>query len=220
MLTKRQRNILEFSIFKIKQAALLIHNVAEETSNDIILNVYESIEDELAILLTELDERDKMKIKLTEKDREIIQEWYDRKDVESIDIFIKELDEKYEHDYGTICHAVAAAAMQAARKMNNESQGGITGFQANAVMWEFVRNWMRLDGPMKLVQYKNMLYPQYFSNFDTVINTDVWNYLQKEAKKLLEENLNKKYIGADVLQHWNKIASGQVPFNYIVQDEE
>ena len=36
-------------------------------------------------------------------------------------------------DYGTVCHAIALSAVA------RTAQGGITGFQAGAVMWEFIK---------------------------------------------------------------------------------
>lgn len=156
---------------------------------------------------------------VTEQDRDLIQSWYNN-EVESIDALIEELGNKYDHDYGTICHALAAVAVQAAKKMNKQPQGGITGFQAGAVMWEFVRHWMHLEGPMKLVDYNNMLYPQYFSSFDTVIDEEVWKYIQDKAKENLEKHLDSSNVSADVLRHWNSIVAGIVPFGYVVQKEQ
>jgi hypothetical protein len=160
-----------------------------------------------------------MKTAVTEQDKDLIQNWYNE-EVESIDAFIDKLNTAYEHDYGTICHALAAVAVQAAKKMNRQDSGGITGFQAGAVMWEFVRNWMHLEGPMKLVDYNNMLYPQYFSSFDTVINEDIWKYLQTKAQENLDKHLDSTSVSADVLRHWNSIVAGVVPFGYVVQKGE
>jgi hypothetical protein len=53
--------------------------------------------------------------------------------------FLKELSEHYRHDYGTICYALASAAVAAASAMDKSEQGGITGFQAGHVMWQFIR---------------------------------------------------------------------------------
>lgn len=46
-----------------------------------------------------------------------------------------------EHDYGTICVAIGAIAAAAARAADRSPNGGITGFQAGAVFWEFTRAW-------------------------------------------------------------------------------
>ncbi len=159
------------------------------------------------------------KIQITEANKEAIDSWF-AENVESIDDFIKKLDTAYEHDYGTICHAMAAVAVQAARKMNQQEQGGITGFQAGAVMWEFVKRFMHLEGPMKLVQYNDMLYPQYFNKFDSVISTDVWKSLQTKAMENLIKMGNHEHTHPDVIAHWKSIVDGVVPFGYVVQPEE
>lgn len=104
--------------------------------------------------------------------------------------FINHLEEDYIHDYGTICHACAAAAIAGASAMNKSSQGGITGFQAGAVMWEFVRAWNKAGNKtgMKFVDYDDFLYPQYADKHKKTIPMFVWKALQNEAKKLISQN--------------------------------
>ena len=150
-------------------------------------------------------------------------EWY--KDASSPDMtldklpkFLEHLTNDYKHDYGTICHAMAAGAVATAWAINRTPQGGITGFQASAVMWEFITNWMQKTGPLELVDYSSMLFPQYEENFQKVITESVWNYLQTEAKKCLAQDgttLNK-----DVKEHWQSIVDGKVPFDYSVKLKE
>jgi hypothetical protein len=159
-------------------------------------------------------------IKLDEETaKEVINVWK-KGTPESIDKFIQELHENYEHDYGTICHAMAAVAVQAARKFNEGPQGGITGFQAGAVMWEFVKEFMHIDGPMKLVQYNEMLYPQYFSKFDSTISKEIWKSLQAKAMENLVKAGNNESTHPSVIAHWKSIVEGVVPFGYVVADEE
>jgi hypothetical protein len=161
-------------------------------------------------------------IQVTEKDREIIDSWYDKNELnkkfKTVDEFISHLNNDYEHDYGTICHAISAAAIFAAWKMNEQSQGGITGFQAGAVMWEFITHWMTnyANKPLKLVDYSEMCYPQYAYKFEKVISTDTWESIKDFAKKSLKEN--RKNAHPKVTEHWKSIISGKVPFNYIVED--
>ncbi len=159
-------------------------------------------------------------IKLDEETaKDVIKSW--KADLpESIDAFIQELHSKYEHDYGTVCHAMAAVAVQAARKFNDGPQGGITGFQAGAVMWEFIKEFMHLEGPMKLVQYNDMLYPQYFSKFDQTISSDIWKNLQAKAMENLIKAGNNQSTHPNVIAHWKSIVEGIVPFGYVVANEE
>ena len=156
-----------------------------------------------------------MRKQITEADKDIIQSWY-KKDIKSLDEFVKELNDEYSHDYGTICHALAAVAVQGARFMDRQSQGGITGFQAGAVMWEFIKNWMSLSGPLRLVQYKEMLYPHYEEEFQKVIDRDTFNEIKRQAEELLAHDCNHAH--PDVVAHWKSVAAGVVPFGYSIKD--
>lgn len=144
-------------------------------------------------------------------------QWYvDAKSVttETLPEFVRHLTEDFEHDYGTICHAVAACALAAAQAVNKSSQGGITGFQSGAIMWEFIQEWQHLrDKPMRLIQYEDMLYPQYEDKFWT-INPETWKHLQETAQKRLAEADDP--VHEDVRKHWQTVADGIVPFGYTV----
>ena len=136
--------------------------------------------------------------------------------VETLPEFIKKLIEDYVHDYGTICHAVAASAIAAANAVNHSPTGGITGFQAGAVMWEFITNWMSeyKNVPLKLISYEKMLFPQYKEDFEETINYDTWKWLQEQAKKKLEAETRAH---PDIKAHWESILKGNVPFGYVVK---
>lgn len=118
-------------------------------------------------------------------------EWYEKLDditMDNLQEFINHLVNDYTHDYGTICHAITAAGMAAMKAVNRSPEGGITGFQAGAIMWEFISRWMHIKGPAKLVEYEQMLFPQYKEKFQKVISKDTWQWLQEKARSLLEEN--------------------------------
>lgn len=129
--------------------------------------------------------------------------------------FLERLMTSYQHDYGTICHALAAGAVATAWAMNSHGGGGITGFQAGAVMWEFIRSWHNLEGPAKLVDYRDMLYPQYSDKFQKTITKETWEWIQSQAMEKLKED------GAcdEVAAHFRSIADGTVPFGYVVKDD-
>jgi hypothetical protein len=155
---------------------------------------------------------------ITEKDKDIIEGWVKQTDKVTLDnlpAFLRELTQDYEHDYGTICHAVAIGAVAAAKAVNRSEQGGITGFQAGAVFWEFYKRWLHEEGPARLVKYGNMLYPQYRDDFAKTISKDTWAWLQDEAKK----NLKDGKAAANILFHWESIARGKVPFGYKVRED-
>jgi len=130
--------------------------------------------------------------------------------------FINHLINDYEHDYGTICHALAAGAIATASAMNNSEQGGITGFQASAVMWEFIKHWSHYNGPMRLVNYEDMLYPQYAYRFEKTISEATWKWLQNKAKKKLESSVK---LHPEVKAHMESIMNGKVPFGYAIKED-
>jgi hypothetical protein len=128
--------------------------------------------------------------------------------------FLSRLANNYSHDYGTICHAIAASGLAAMYAMNESPQGGITGFQGSCVMWEFIRRWGAYKSPLRLVDYGNMLYPQYEDKFQKTIPESAWEYLQKEAANNLEK---KTDASQDVINHWKSILEGVVPFGYVIE---
>ena len=150
-------------------------------------------------------------------------EWYKKarevKNTDDLVAFIKSLMDGNQHDYGTICHAVASSALAAAVCVNrDEEQGGITDFQANAVMWEFIRAWLREDGPMRLVQYEKMLYPRYGGEFEKTMRRSTWEFLQNKAKEMLSEH--HEGVHPEVLTaHWQSIIDGKIPFGYTISDD-
>lgn len=128
---------------------------------------------------------------------EIKKEWDEKAKnvtVETLQDFVTELTEKYSHDYGTICHAMSIAAVAAAWAVDHSSQGGITGFQAGAVMWGFIRSWNFSSNKtgMRIIDYDNFLYPQYEDKFQKNISEEIWENIQKEAAVKLED-ADRKY---------------------------
>lgn len=138
--------------------------------------------------------------------------------LETLPDFMNRLLKDYGHGYGTIVHAVAACAIAAAWAAN-ESCSGITGFQAGCVMWDFIRQWNYRSNKcgLKIVDYDNMLYPQYEEKFDNVISKDVWEALREEAKKKLEAYTGT--VHPAVFAHWESIVEGKVPFGYTVKED-
>ncbi len=156
----------------------------------------------------------------TEEFKEILKEW-DKQSremtLEKLPEFLNHLLNDYQHGYGTICHAIAVGSVATAWAMDKEEQGGITGFQGSAVMFEFMRKWdlgLR-EVPFKLINFENMLYPQYNDKFQKTISSKTWEYLQTKAKQNLEE---RGMVHPDVKKHWEEIVEGIVPFGYIVEN--
>lgn len=130
--------------------------------------------------------------------------------------FIELVKDECNTDYGTAPRAIAQAASATAWYLAKEM--GITGFQAGFVMWDFIRNWNYTNNKcgMRIVDYDDMLYPQYDYKFEKVISQDTWEVLQKEAKERLETIPNAH---VRVKEHWQSIVDGKVPFGYEVKGE-
>lgn len=158
-----------------------------------------------------------------ENDRAIIDTWYTLAEkaetVTDLETLHQLLTKTYRHDYGTICHAVAASALAAAHVMDRDNeQGGITGFQASAVMWEFVGHWLGNRGPMVMRRWEDALYPQNEPRFAHVMSPDVWAWLQAEATQLLAGA--KSTAHPNVVAHWQSIVDGTVPFGMTVAESD
>ena len=150
-------------------------------------------------------------------------EWYEsakKQTTETLSKYINHLMDDYEHDYGTLCHAIAAGAIAAASAMDNHENGGISGFQAGAVMWGFINHWMfpfNKTG-LQLVDYDNMLYPQYEHRFEKHISSSTWHKIQDVAAQNLNGDL--ECVNSEVIEHWKSIVEGNIPFGYTVSDED
>jgi len=161
------------------------------------------------------------KINISEE-MKVHEEWFKEANIQTLETlpdFMKKLTTAYSHDYGTICHAVSAAALGAAYAINNSDCGGITGFQASAVMWSFVRQWNHSNNKLglKLVDYDNLLYPQYEDRFKNKISTEHWERVQEHAKLRLKENDGTAH--PNVIAHWQGMADGNLPFDFVIGDD-
>ena len=151
--------------------------------------------------------------------------WFEnakKQTIETLPAFMDGILNGYKHDYGTICHAISACALAAVWAADHSDQGGITGFQAGFVLWDFIRQWSFPSNRcgLRIVDYDNMLYPQYASLYDKTISQRIWNRIQEAAKKELEvAKKEKRFIHSDVVSHWENIINGKVPFGYRVAED-
>lgn len=150
-------------------------------------------------------------------------EWFaeaHKQTMDTLPAFMDKIMNGYSHDYGTICHAVAACAIAAAWAANSAPSGGITGFQAGFVMWDFVEQWSFSDNEcgLRIVDYDKMLYPQYGYEFKKTISPDTWKRIKEKAKEKLASDGDSAH--PDVVRHWMKIVDSDVPpFGYVVKEE-
>ena len=165
------------------------------------------------------------KIAITEE-MHIEKEWFEqakKQTLETLPDFMNHVMNDYTHDYGTICHAVSACAIAAAWAADSTENGGITGFQAGFVMWNFVKQWSYSSNKcgLAIIDYDKMLFPQYKDEFTkSTISLETWEALQERAKELLAEKENGIIPVSDcVYEHWKQIANGVVPFGYAVREE-
>lgn len=169
-----------------------------------------------------------MSINMINEEMHLEKEWYGqakKQTLETLPDFINHVMNDYNHDYGTVCHAIGACALAAAWAANNEKGacGGITGFQAGFVMWKFIQQWSYPNNKtgLRLLNYDDMLYPQYDYKFEKTISPDTWKALQDQAKKNLEDNNEDRWWKAypDVIAHWQSIVDGVVPHGFAVKED-
>lgn len=133
--------------------------------------------------------------------------------------FIRNLMNDYHHDYGTIVHAINAGMIATFNAMNRDpgAHGGITGFQASCLVWPIIRKFVGISGPARIVQYDKLLYPQYEYDF-TQLSGETWVWLKKEAQKKIDEGGDT--VAPEVFEHWKSIVAGDVPFGFIINNED
>lgn len=141
-----------------------------------------------------------------------------RKNIKTFDDlveFLRDVKDNYNIGYGDAPRAIAQAALGVAWFLSDDF--GITGFQAGCVTWDFISDWTHTGNKtgMKLVNYDDMLYPQYSDKFEKTLTPNIWECMMKEAKKMLEENPDAH---PDVIKHWKSIADGNPPFGYTVAE--
>lgn len=160
-----------------------------------------------------------MSKKIITEEMKVHEDWYKEAHevtLDNLSEFVKKLCEEYQHDYGTICHAVAAAGIAAMSAVNNSDTGGITGFQSSMALWGVIRNWMYRDNKtgLKILNMDDILFPQYEDKF-TSINYETFQKVIETAK----ENLEKEtHVAPRVKEHWLKLAAGIPPFGLKICD--
>ena len=142
-----------------------------------------------------------------------------RKDIKSLDeliTYLQYVKEIGNCGYGEAPRAIAQASLAVAWYLANEF--GITGFQAGCTMWDFVRDWSYSGNKcgLRILDYDNMLFPQYDHKFEKTISQGVWDEIQKQAKENLEKSPHASEM---VIEHWKSIAAGNVPFGYSVEKD-
>ena len=149
---------------------------------------------------------------MEKKDRIKLYEEAREQTMKSLPDFIGKLTEIQEtHETSPEIVAAIASASAFANKI------GITGFQANFSMWRFIQEWMYQSNKagLRLINFDNMLYPQYEGSFEKTISSKTWKAIQEEAARKLKNDSAAEIV----IQHWKSIVDGKVPFGYTIEDD-
>lgn len=135
--------------------------------------------------------------------------------------FIKKTMGSPNLDYGTYPQAIAACCIATLYACDT---AGMTGFQAGFIPLWFLQevNGTGRKAGFRVLNYDDMLYPQYSYKFEKTISKDTADLLVKEAKKLLEEHGysdSMDLVDMRVLDHWKSIADGNLPFGYSIEED-
>ena len=157
------------------------------------------------------------KIALDEKrDAEIWKKWFEearrsRLDDGSLLKFLKRLVGKYEHDYGTIVHAMTAAAIAGAYAVDHSSQGGITGFQHSCFIMDLLEKERFSNNKFGFFirDIDDILYPQHQDKFCKLkITRKLADRISREATMNLATT---DRCASSVRDWWRRLANGDFP---------
>lgn len=157
------------------------------------------------------------KKKITEVDHLEVEWMKEAKEqtLETLPSFFNHLMNGYVHDYGTIVKAVSAAMLGTFWAFNN--QEGFTGFQVGFIPWFMMDEfWSKSEIGRKVINFDDMVFPQYEFKFRSTISKEIFKNLQERASKFIEEGR----LHPDVKKHMESIVAGEVPFGYKLIDEE
>ena len=133
--------------------------------------------------------------------------------------YLRFIEEECNIGYGHAPRAVAQAALAVAKYLTYRF--GLSGFQAGFVMWDFILGYEKTDNEagLRLIDYDDMLYPQYQYKFEKTISAKTYSKLKDiAAKNIREADEVNGVVSPDVYEHWKKIANGEVPFGYSIRD--
>lgn len=160
------------------------------------------------------------KKKITEKDH-FENGWYkdaEKQTLETLPLFMNHVLNDYQHDYGTICKAIAACgagAMHAAIKTTHDY---ISGFQATSINWEVLKAWggLKTHTCAKIINFDDMVFPHNQHRFAKTISKETWDSVQDYAKAILSDADNFGFH-PKVKAHLESIVAGNIPFGYIIK---
>lgn len=139
------------------------------------------------------------------------------KDIKSQDDLVSFLNEiaSYKHDYCSVVRGLFVAMVATFYHMDNR-MGGITGFQAGFLGNLLFQEFTTIKPPYRILNFNNLLYPQYEHDFEKTITMKVWKDIRERARENL---INNPTASQKVLDHWWQISKGVVPFGYQVVEK-
>lgn len=149
-----------------------------------------------------------------ETKRKNIESFYDLVD------FLNDVKENYGYGYGEMARAIAQAGLATMNYFALEF--GITGFQASCLIWDVIKDWSFSDNKcgLRIINYDDMLYPQYKYYFEKIIPESTFKRIQNEAlQNIAVMGINRDKAKNDNLySHWFSIADGNPPFEYKIRN--
>lgn len=159
--------------------------------------------------------------KATEDNKELMAEWKAKaeavKTEDELIAFIRDMV-SYDHDYGSIVHAIFNGMNATMNFINRSPAGGITGFQAGCLGHMCIQEYLYIKPPYRILDFNNLLYPQYEDKFEKVISREVWEDLRKKAA--VEYEKFGEHGSERVKSHLKSVADGVIPFGFEVKDEQ
>ena len=114
-----------------------------------------------------------------------------------------------QHDYGTCCYAMSIAAEATFNFVAGKL--GVTGFQASCADMDVLRRTRHYEHGFAVLNYGDLLYPQYRDKFDNLSWEDMLasqsKWLREEAGKLLDKTPDAH---PHVRDHWERLASAPI----------
>lgn len=151
------------------------------------------------------------KKKITEEDHLEV-EWSEEAEeqtLETLPSFFNHLINDYVHSYGTIVKAITAAMTGTFYALNK--QESLTGFQVSFIPWFIMEEfWGKSEVGRRVIDFDDMVFPQYEDRFRSVISKKTFKKLQERASRFIEEG----NLHPDVKKHMESIVAGEVPFGY------
>ena len=135
--------------------------------------------------------------------------------IQELTSYIEETKEKYNTSYNDAAYGPALAAIAAFNY--TATQMGLSGFQASYSEMLFLKKLRNIKHGFKILNFDNLLYPQYLKDFnlsaETLIRKNL-DELKKAAKEGLERGLN---ASQEVRDHWTYIT--EIPDSEKIEDD-